>query len=180
MTKSRNSKSAKHTFRLAPTNRSSQSSAHTKPKPKTKTPKSHDGIFSGLSLAQKIILAVIALVVLAVAIATIFALNYTTKYQAEARISELARAYYEEYYYPNAFGGDQQKASDFLSRFSETGLAQVTLRQMLISSPNTTDHDRDFLLKYCDQNTTDVIFFPESPYAADSYHADFVYSCNFE
>ena len=152
----------------------------TKARAKTKTPKTHDGIASHFTTAQKVILAIIGIIVLIVVVFTIFALNYTTKYQAEGRIADLAHAYYESYYYPNAFGDDQQKATDFLSRFTESGIAPVTLRQMLISSPNATDQDREFLLKYCDQNTTEATFFPESPYAADSYRAEFTYSCNFE
>lgn len=160
-------------------------SQHHKSATKTRA-KSHDGIISSLSFTQKIILVVIGVVFLLVVIFTIFALNFNQKYQVEAKITDLAAAYYESYFYPRAFsddvndGIDSAKATEFLSQFTETGLAPVTLRQLLLSTPGVTEDDKTFLLQYCDQNGTQVVYKPEVPFAHDSYHIDYSYSCNFD
>ena len=158
--------------------------SHKKTRNKNTRSKSHS-VISHLGTVQKVILVVIAGTFLAVAIFTIFALNFNQKYQVEARISDLATAYYENYYYPRAFSDDNGdldsvKATNFLSQFTDTGLTSVTLRQILLSTPGVTDDDKKFLLRYCDENRTNVTYKPEAPYAHDSYHIDYSYSCNFD
>ena len=158
---------------------------HKKSQTKKNRVKSHDGIIANLSTAQKIILIVIYVAFLAVAIFTIFALNFNQKYQVEARISDLATAYYENYYYPRAFNDDygnidSAKAANFLSQFTDTGLAPVSLRQILLSTPGISNNDQKLLLRYCDENRTTITYKPETPYAHDSYHIDYHYSCNFD
>ena len=145
-----------------------------------KNVRGHDGSKSTLTLAQKIILGVIGILILIVVIFTICAFKFDTKFQVEAKISDLAHDYYESYYYPNAFGSDTEVSANFLSRFKDSGLTPVTLRQLLLTLDSVSDSDVSFLKKYCDENATSVHYFPEEPYAADSYHAEFAYSCNFE
>ena len=147
---------------------------------KRQTVCTHDGTVKKFSLAQKIILIVIALTALAVVVATIFALNFNRKYQIEAKITDLAQAYYEDYYYPNIFGNDEARAGDFLERFAESGLTSVSLRQLLLSTPGVSEEEQNFLRGYCDENITSVVYYPEPPYAHDSYRVEYDYSCNFE
>ena len=140
----------------------------------------HDGSKPTLNLAQKIILGVIGLLILIVVIFTICAFKFDTKFQVEAKISDLTREYYENYYYPNAFGNDTEISTNFLSRFSDSGLTPVTLRQLLLTLDNVSESDAAFLKKYCDENATSVHYFPEEPYAADSYRSEITYSCNYQ
>ena len=163
----------------------SRKSPAKKTRSKIANTKSHDGFVSSLSTTQKVILAVIAFAFLAVVIFTIFALNFDQKYQVEAKIADLAAAYYENYYYPRAFNdadgnANGEKATNFLSQFTDTGLTPVTLRQLLLSTPGVTHDDEKLLLRYCDENHTRVTYKPEAPYAHDSYHIDYSYSCNFD
>lgn len=140
----------------------------------------HDGSTSRLNLPQKIILGIITLLVLIVVVSTIFALKYDAKYQVEAKISDLAREYYEEYYYPSAFDSDRALASNYLTRYTEGGLFPVSLRQMLLLTPDVSESDAAFLEKYCDKNATSVTYFPSAPFAKDSYRAEFSYSCKYD
>lgn len=144
------------------------------------TSRRHDGTKSSLTTVQKVILVVIGLAVLLVVLVTIFAFNFDTKYQVEAKISDYARDYYETYYYSKAFDNNQDTAAAFLADYQETGLAPVTLRQMLLSLPDVTESDKNFLRQYCNENATAVRYYPEAPYAADNYRAELNYSCDYE
>lgn len=130
-------------------------------------------------VARIVILTIIGLVTILVVTLTVLALNVGTEDQVEAKISRLTRTYYENYYYPNAFS-DQTAATDFLSRFTESGLAPVSLRQLLLTAPGVTEDDKTFLRKYCNENTTVVHYYPEAPYAQDSYRPEITYACKFD
>lgn len=134
------------------------------------------------SLPQKIVMIIIGLIILVVVVATIFALKFDTKFQVEAKIADLARDYYEKHFYPEAFDGTifSPAAEEALSPYAEKGLSPVPLNQVLLTNPLVTESDRNFLDRYCDLSTTTVKFFPEAPYAADSYHTEISYSCNYK
>ncbi len=124
----------------------------------------------------------IGVAVLSVVGLAIFALNYNpgSQDQVEAKIASLAQAYYETYYYPDAFGDNLDKATDFLSRFAESGLSRVSLRQILLLTPGVTESEKTLLREKCNENATSVIYYPEAPYEQGSYHTEFHYSCNFD
>ena len=130
------------------------------------------------TLAQKVILVILALVVLAVGTMTICAIVFDTKYQVEREIENLAETYYKEYFYPGMSSGNNEM-SEVLGKFSESGFAPVTLRQLILTNSNISKERADWIRKYCDQETTKVVFYPEQPWEADSYRSEISYSCNF-
>ena len=149
--------------------------------PKTpKTAKNRQNPANRFSLPQKVVLGVICVLSVLVIGFLIFALKFDAKFQVESKLSSLATEYYETYYYPNAFGEDAEASADFLSKFKEDGLAPVALRQLLLTLDNVSEADVELFDKYCDENATSVTFYPEEPYAKNSYHTEYKYSCVFK
>ena len=132
------------------------------------------------SLAQKIILGVIAILAIVIIAATIFFVNYDAKAQVEHQFTNLVSQYYEDYFYPNAFGSDQALATNYLSHFTSIGLTPVPLRQLILAAPNLSESDAKFLREHCNENATSVTYYPDEPYTNTSYHTELEYSCDFE
>lgn len=130
------------------------------------------------SPTQKIILIVIISAIITVFISLICSLFLNPEHNTKSKISQLATEYYEDYFYPNVFSGNKDM-SEVLNRYTDTGLAKVSLRQLILSNSNLSEQDASQLQKYCDENTTFVQFFPTEPYDKTSYHTEFTYSCSF-
>lgn len=130
-------------------------------------------------IAQRVVLSIIVILVLVVSGGIITLLNYDTKTQLETEINDLAETYYEDYFYPNVFSGNISMA-DVLAEFGESGLTEVTLRQLILNNPNLTTSDIHFLREHCDQETTTVRYYPVEPYSNTDYRTEFNYNCNFD
>ena len=128
--------------------------------------------------AQKIILVIIILAIATVFIALICSLIFNPEHTAKTTISQLATEYYEDYFYPNIFSNDKDM-SEALGRYTNTGLAKVSLRQLILSNSSLSPADANFIRQYCDENSTFVQFFPTEPYGKSNYHTEFTYSCSF-
>ena len=130
------------------------------------------------TLAQKTIIAVIILAVVAVITLLVCKLVFNTEYELKTKISQLSSEYYEDYYYPKISKSDKD-LSKLLEQYTETGFARVSLRQLILSNSKITSKEKNFLLDRCNQNSTFVQFFPESPYDKTSYRVEYTYSCKF-
>ncbi len=128
--------------------------------------------------AQKIILIIIVLATLAVFIALLYSFIFNAERITKSKISHLATDYYENYFYPNLSPNDKNM-SDVLKRYTDIGLAKVSLRQLILSNQNLSQQDIDYLQKYCDENNTFAQFFPTEPFNSTDYHTEFTYSCSF-
>ena len=135
------------------------------------------------SLAQKIILSVIALASLIVIIASISILFLKPQNHTEALINKMATDYYENYFYPNfsSSKGFQQitKLDDAMAKYHDHGFSPVKLRQLLLYDNRKNDQYRKEVTKYCDENKTFIKFYIDPPYEKNSYHYEITYSCNY-
>lgn len=125
--------------------------------------------------ARKIILTVIISTIAIVAIVLFCVPFFNREHLTKSQISTLAANYYENYFYPNVFSGSKDM-SEVLGRYADSGLAKVSLRQLILSS---NDSSAANLRQYCDENSTFVQFYPEDPFNKTSYRTEFTYSCNF-
>lgn len=130
------------------------------------------------TLAQKTIITIIILAIITVTASVICGLVFDTEYKIKNRISQLASEYYENYFYHNISESNDNPA-EALKRYTDTGLAKVSLRQLVLSNPNISNDEKDFLYQHCNENSTSVQFFPESPYDEKSYRTEYTYSCKF-
>lgn len=127
---------------------------------------------------QKTIFTVIILAVITVFATLICSLVFNPERTTKSTISHLATEYYEDYFYPNVFSGSQDM-SEILGRYTDTGLARITLRQLLLYDNQKNTKYQNTLTKYCDENATFVQFFPTEPYGKTNYRTEFTYSCSF-
>lgn len=144
-----------------------------------KTPRTPVAAYRYAINSRRIILATIIIVVCLVAAVTICSFFLNPEKLVPQKFESLARYYYEDTFYEEMinsdnYSGDPEKA---LSEYKETGLAPVTLRGIYLM--NKENGDARYLLNYCDGEETVLRFFPEPPYARDSYRVDYSYSCNF-
>ena len=124
---------------------------------------------------------VIILATILVFIAVICSVLLNPERQVKLKFEALATNYYENIFYNDLitsddFSGNPQQA---LEKYAGTGLAPITLRQLILHDDTAAKDAADYLLKYCDENETRVIFFPEPSYSKTSYRAEYIYACNF-
>ncbi len=130
--------------------------------------------------AKKVVLSVIVTVTVVVCVAIISAIFADPERRVNSGLKTLAADYYENIFYADLttsenYSGNPEIA---LEKYQTTGIAPVTLRQLSLSD-RTDKNLTDFLLEYCDANSTTITIFPESPYSKTSYHAEYFYACNF-
>ena len=128
---------------------------------------------------KKVILTVIFVAVFVVIIATICSILLNPERLVPKKSEALARDYYEFYFYEGMlnsenYSGNPEKA---LSEYQQTGIAPQTLRSLYLLDKE--NDNAKYLLKYCDGDETVFRFFPEPPYARNSYRVDYTYSCNY-
>ena len=127
---------------------------------------------------QKTIFIIIVLAILTVFVALLYSLIFNTEHVTKSKISYLATNYYENYFYPN-LSPHNKDMSDVLNRYTDTGLARISLRQLILSNQDLSQQDIDYFRKNCDENTTFVQFFPTEPFGSTDYRTEFTYSCSF-
>lgn len=130
------------------------------------------------SPTQKITLTIIIIATLAVASAVICSLIFDSEHLTKAKISNLARDYYENHFYQN-ITTNKNELSDVMSKYTETGFNSISLHQIILSTDNDHSTDANFIRKYCDEKSTIIRFFPEPPFDKTSYHVEYSYSCDF-
>ena len=133
--------------------------------------------FHPTPFAKKIIFIVIVLTFISTSTALFLSYYLTDERLVKSKISNLASDYYENFFYENSILNiPEEKLSTTLEKYSTTGFSIVTLRQLLLYD---NEKQSDYLLTYCDENSTYVKFYPITPYNQTSYRTEFTYSCDF-
>lgn len=135
------------------------------------------------TFAQKLILVTIIMTIILVILAIVSSFLLQPERLVKSRLSAIASDYYENHLYAN-FENSPQRADitdldEFMQKYATHGFARVSLRQLLLYDNEKYTSDADYLLTYCDANTTYVKFYPDPPYDRTSYHFEFTYSCAF-
>lgn len=135
-----------------------------------------------LDPVQIMVIGIIIVVITSVATLTIFTIsNHHTTINIESEIPALASEYYEKYFFPNLeysiLTHSNSSPSEVLSNYASTGFSKVPLRQILAHT-NPSPSIVAYINQHCDTGTTLIHFFPEPPFDATSYHANYSYSCN--
>ena len=135
------------------------------------------------TLAQKVILGVIAIASITVIVASISIVFLKDQNRTEALINRMATDYYENYFYPNFSSSKGFKSikdlDSAMAKYREYGFSPVKLRQLLLYDNRKNDQYRKDVTKYCDEEATSVKFYIDPPYEKNSYHYDITYSCNY-
>ena len=135
------------------------------------------------TFAKKLILIIIFLATITVVTALITSTLFRSPNLVKSRIESIAADYYENYYHPRLITSRQfQQLTDLdkvMQKYHEKGLAPISLNELLTYDNGKHSADRDYLTSYCNPKSTAVVFYPDSPYDAKSYHLSVTYSCNF-
>lgn len=132
---------------------------------------------------KKIILTVIILASLSVVAAVICSFIFAPERVTKSYLSSLASDYYENHFYDKLVESNAGRSdADFesmMAKNSEKRFINVTLRQLILYDQAATAERANYVLKYCDEELTKVIIYPDPPYDRTSYHTEFTYSCAF-
>lgn len=137
-------------------------------------------------LAKHTVSTIIILSMIVVVLAIFFGFLTNPERLAKATIENLARDYYENYFYKtivsaNEIGTANEKKSlaEIMEKYEKIGFAKVTLRQLLLYNPEKAGNPAT-TTNYCDENATSVQIFPTAPYGKSDYKIEYNYtSCSF-
>ena len=132
-----------------------------------------------LSLVQKIIVCVIAIIFVLIFFFLIFSLINNPERSVKSKIDNLARDYYENFLYEQITHTNNQTPAKALEEYKSVGLSIVYLRQLLYNKNQNDEETIKYLTNYCDENDTIIKYYPEPPYQKDSYRVEYSYSCDF-
>ena len=134
------------------------------------------------TIAQKTIMGVIAASAIIVVIAVICSFTLNTENVIKSGISTLSSNYYKDYVYKSLSdnnSGNTDLMKSAIQTYKDTGLATIPLRVLLKFNQENAKLDTTLITDRCDQDNTYVKIFPESPYEATSFRAEYNYSCEF-
>lgn len=133
------------------------------------------------SRAQHTILIVIILAMLAVIFAVFVAYLITPERVITRNIESIVADYYENYFY-DTVGSRNDTPVDratILANYESTGLAPLTLKQLLYFDDGRHEDQKSTFQTYCDLTTTTVRIYPDPPFGRTDYHVLYDYSCDF-
>ena len=103
---------------------------------------------------------------------------------AERKIEEMAREYYEEYYFQKFMEtADSEALEEKKDIFMKVGLQPVKLRQLLLYQNGKNSGYRKYFEKEgfsCDKNESEVKFKPVEPFTAKDYTLEVKLACEKE
>ncbi len=154
-------------------------------KPTKKSPQKRPSFsLPGKNPAKPIILAVIGLAGLMVIMATFSAFYFTPEKVVKNEIESIVKEYYENAIYENIIKSDsiasgKKSLSDVMKLYSEKGFSRIFLRQLLLVNSEKHQNAISIIKKYCDENLTSIVIYPDAPYGKSDYHIEYEYSCKF-
>lgn len=127
--------------------------------------------------AQTAIIGVILGAMLVVVVGVLAIQFAKPERQVADKVSALASNYYENSLYKSVT--DEGANKDVLKKYTETGFAPVTLRQLLLFKSYTDTKESKYLNRYCSDEATRVTYYPKEPYGVKDYTVEYQYSCSF-
>ena len=127
------------------------------------------------------IIIVIIIAMLAVIAAILVQVFNTPENNVKSKMDSIASDYYENYFYKNVIknGTDSNSLNRIMEKYRESGFSRVYFRQLLLYDGQKYANDTPLITKYCDENSSFVIIYPDPPYGKTDYHTQFYYSCEF-
>lgn len=148
---------------------------------KTKKSKSAVRGKSDSVFARRFVTVGVLVSVFMVGVSLFVTLYFNAEVVAKRKFEELARTYYEDYYYDKFMENlDEETKEEKLAKYEENGLQPVLLRQLLLYQNGKYSNYRGYFEKKefdCDKNTTSAKFYPTKPYGKKDYRVEYFYDC---
>ena len=127
------------------------------------------------------IIIVIIIAMLLVAISIGIQLFNTPERIVKSKVENMAADYYENYFYKKIIKNSVTKESlkETLDKYHEQGFSHVAFRQLLLFDNEKYSELTPLITKYCDENVSSVVIYPDPPYNQTDYHIEYYYSCEF-
>ena len=133
-------------------------------------------------LARRVVTIGVMVSVVMVGVSLFVALYFNSEAVAKRKFEELAKTYYEDYYYDKFMNDvDPEKKDTALSNSAKNGFHPVPLRQLLLYQNGKYSSYRGYFEKgdfNCDKNTTSATFYPVEPYGKTDYTVKYFYDCD--
>lgn len=132
--------------------------------------------------AERITIIIVIIIAMLAVIATILVQVFSTpERNVKSKMDSIVSDYYENYFYKNVIknGTTKENLNRIMDKFKEPGFSRVYFRQLLLYDNQKYSNDAPFITKYCDENSSYVIIYPDPPYSKTDYHTQFYYSCEF-
>ena len=143
---------------------------------------------------------VVALVVVIVAFALLIGKGSDEK-RINETVNNLAKVFYEEFYYKASGSGDEDKRVENLTKYQDTGI-KISIDNLVryyvttdeykgleasLAEGSVTEKTNDYIVKNfktkkfeCNKDETKAIIRPKSPYGQKDYTIEVITSCGFE
>lgn len=133
-------------------------------------------------IEKKITIVCIIVAAVAVVASLFIGFFFNSERVAQRKLAELAKDYYENYYYDKFMQTiDDESLEEAFGKNEERGFAPVYLRQLLLfDNERNTKYEKYFSTSgyKCNKNETKIQIFPEAPYGKTNYKVEYVFSCN--
>lgn len=153
-----------------------------RPKPAASTTKSKTGRVKRASFTwrERALLSMIGVSAAMIMLTLSLTAIYDPVKRSERELDRLAHDYYIEYLYPRALGEHINEPETILSDYTERGLPNVKLRQLLYydEGKNAASLEAFSNIYYkCDTNKTYVRFYPVAPYGPTDFRTYYESAC---
>ena len=130
--------------------------------------------------ARVTILGLILIAAVTVLIA-VFSTIFTTSLEDNVRgkIKVVAENYYKNYFYGPLAAKANKSMGDILERYEMSGLSSVSIWQILHYSEEKYPKEAEMIREFCDENASEVVFYPKSPFQENDFTIDYRLSCEF-
>lgn len=128
-----------------------------------------------------VVLALIIAIVLLIIFNPFLNENEKIKKQLEARLEELGRDYYENYFY-DQFGKDEQSKKEFVKGYAQHGIKidlENLARRYTKESSNIIAEFKNASGEACDTKNSKVSIYPKEPYTNKDYEIEVSLECGF-
>ncbi|MBQ6321185.1 hypothetical protein IJI17_03140 [Candidatus Saccharibacteria bacterium] len=133
---------------------------------------------------RKIVTIGVMVSVAMVGVSVFVAVFFNAEAVAHRKFEQMAKEYYEDYYYDKFFETMTEEAKlAKMEVFEKTGLQPVLLRQLLLYQNGKNAGMKKYFEAEgykCDRNTTSAKFYPVKPYGRTDYTVEYNYSCQTE
>ncbi len=132
--------------------------------------------------AERITIIVVIIIAMLIVIATI-AINLfnTPERNVKSKIDDMISDYYENFFYKDVLNNisNESTRSKTLEKYHDAGFSRVYFRQLFLYDNEKYANEAPLIQKYCDENASFVIYYPDPPYGQTNYHTKIYYSCEF-
>ena len=138
--------------------------------------------FAGADITRKIMIVLIVVMMATVVVFAIYKAINTPEKMTKDRISDYAREYYENYFYPKVKKSiPANNFESIMQQYGERGVddGQISLRTLMLHNGGRFINELEAISDYCDLDTTFIKIYPDKPYEKNNYHVEYKYSCNF-